>query len=94
VTLNDTVVRPTGLVAEPGTGSRSRARNAVATVKSSLKAAPEQGRQAGRAVRSHPAPVAAVVSVVGAAVAVLIVRRRAAKARTARRAWLPGFARR
>ena len=47
-------------------------------------AAPQQARRAGQAAKSHPVPVSAgALSVVGAVLAVLLVRRRAAQTRAA-----------
>ncbi|RZU53810.1 hypothetical protein EV385_5744 [Krasilnikovia cinnamomea] len=50
--------------------------------------APRRARQAQRAVRNHPAPAAGVLALAGAVAAVLLGRR-AAKSRSARKRRLP-----
>jgi hypothetical protein len=52
--------------------------------------ASQRARQAGQAVRSRPVPAAAGVATIAGAVAAVLLRRRA-KARSARKRWLPGF---
>ena len=77
MTVEETVVRSAGV---EDTSSKARVRNAVASAKDNVKSVPRKGQ------------LAAAASVVGALVAVLVVRRRAAKARATRR-WTPRFGR-
>ncbi|MEV6602082.1 hypothetical protein AB0M36_35310 [Actinoplanes sp. NPDC051346] len=75
---------------------RPRLSSALSTMKTKTAhvraSAPQRARQAQHAVRRRPVPAAATaLTAVGAVAAVLIRRRRAAKARAARNRWLPGF---
>ncbi|GAA0471021.1 hypothetical protein Ade02nite_34320 [Paractinoplanes deccanensis] len=53
-----------------------------------LTAAPAKVRQAGGAVRRKPAPTAGALALAGGVIAVLLLRRRAARAKATRR-WVP-----
>ncbi|MFI5497073.1 DUF3618 domain-containing protein [Actinoplanes sp. NPDC051859] len=94
--LADTVTALTGKV-----NPRTRLRGALSNMKTKAaagtsrvqQATPQQVRRARQAVQSRPVPVAAATALTaaGTVAAVLISRRRAAKARAARNRWLPGF---
>jgi hypothetical protein len=71
---------------------RPRVRQAIASGASRVRqAAPARVRQASGAVRRNPAPAAGMLALAGGVLAVLLVRRRAAQARTAKstRRWVP-----
>ncbi|MEV4347017.1 hypothetical protein AB0J83_21385 [Actinoplanes sp. NPDC049596] len=69
---------------------RPRLRHAVTTRAAQLReTAPAKVRQAGGAVRRKPVPAAGALAAVGAVIAVVLVRRRAAQAKAARSRWVP-----
>ena len=93
--LGDTVTALTGKVSP-----RVRLRNALSSMKTGTASGvsrvrargPQRVRQAGQAVRNRPVPAAVGALTVTAVVAAVILgRRRAAKARSARNRWVPGF---
>jgi ElaB/YqjD/DUF883 family membrane-anchored ribosome-binding protein len=92
--LGDTVTALTGKV-DP----RTRMRGAVSDLRARTIAgvsrvrvqAPQRARQAQQAVRNRPVPAAVGVLTVAGAVTAVLLGRRAAKARSARNRWLPGF---
>jgi hypothetical protein len=95
--LGDTVTALTDRV-DP----RTRVRGALSDLKSRTASgvsrvraqAPQRARQAGQAVRNRPVPATVGALTVAAAVAAVLLGRRAMQARSARTRRLPGFLRR
>jgi hypothetical protein len=83
---------PSGPVPTDPATTRPRLRRALTAGASRVRqSAPHRLRQAGGAVRQNPAPSAGVLALVGGVIAVLLVRRRAARSRAAqaRNRWVP-----
>ncbi|MGK5683560.1 hypothetical protein [Actinoplanes sp. URMC 104] len=70
---------------------KPRLREAITTRAARVReVAPAQVRRAGSAVREKPAPTAGVLALAGGVIAVLLLRRRAARAQAVQpRRWVP-----